>query len=81
MSSLVIFEQVFGAQQVVGVSGFSSFSSFYFVGLGWFVVCVGVVLIFFISNLRYNGQSSLVMYKIKIQFSYKLLYVFFLGGT
>jgi hypothetical protein len=43
VAGLVIFGQVFGPQQVVGVFGFSSF---YFVGLGWFVVCVGVILFF-----------------------------------
>jgi hypothetical protein len=48
---LVIFGQVFEPQQVAIVFGFSSY---YFVGLGWFVVCVGVVL-FFTSNLCCNG--------------------------
>jgi hypothetical protein len=53
VASLVIFGQVFEPQQVVGVFGFSSF---YFVGLGWFVVCVGVVL-FFVGSFRCNGQG------------------------
>jgi hypothetical protein len=51
VTSLVIFGQVFGPQQVARVFGFLSF---YFVGLGWFVVYVGVVLLF-VSNLRYIG--------------------------
>ncbi len=47
----MIFGQVFGPQQVARVFGFLSF---YFVGLGWFVVYVGVVLLF-VGNLRYIG--------------------------
>jgi hypothetical protein len=54
----VIFGQIFEPQQVARVFGFLSF---YFVGLGWFVVCVGVVLFFFIGSLCCNGQSSLVL--------------------
>jgi hypothetical protein len=33
------------------------FLGFYFVGLGWFVVCVGVAL--FLGKLCYNGDNSL----------------------
>jgi hypothetical protein len=55
VACLVIFGQVFELQQVVGVFGFSSF---YFVGLGWFVVYVSVVM-FFVGNLRYIWQSSI----------------------
>ncbi len=55
MASLVIFGHVFEHEQVVGVFGFSSF---YFVGLGWFVVYVSVVLLF-VGNLRYIGHSSI----------------------
>ncbi len=51
MVGLVIFEQIFGLEQGARVF---DFSSFYFVGLGWFVVYVGVVLLF-VSNLRYIG--------------------------
>jgi hypothetical protein len=53
VASLVIFGQVFGPQQVARIFGFSSF---YFVGLGWFVVCVSVVL-FSENNLHYNGET------------------------
>jgi hypothetical protein len=35
------------------------FLNFYFVGLGWFVVCVHVAF-FFASSLHYNGQSSII---------------------
>jgi hypothetical protein len=51
VACLVIFGQVFELQQVAGVFGFSSF---YFVGLGWFVVYVSVVF-FLEGNLRYIG--------------------------
>jgi hypothetical protein len=40
---LMIYGVVFGAQQVA--RGFW-FHGFYFVGLGWFVICVDVALFF-----------------------------------
>jgi len=55
VAGLVIFGKVFGPKQVARIFGFSSF---YFVGLRWFIVCVGVFL-FFVGNLHCNGQSSI----------------------
>ncbi len=48
MVGLVIFGHIFGLEQ--GATVFD-FSSFYFVGLGWFVVYVGVVMLF-VGNLH-----------------------------
>jgi len=74
---LVIFGQVFGPQQVARVFGFLSF---YFVGLGWFVVCVGVVLFFF--KAAYAVMGKVLYFCKKLGFSSLANYfMFFFWGT